>query len=83
MSRKNYKSGSNRNSHIVTQQREGTLYGRTSYTQGRDEGSLVAAVNTESNNTTSLVLARGGATLQLSGNEARTLFALLEKHYYG
>lgn len=82
-SSKTRRSESNRNSRIVSKPRNNSLYGRTSFTQGRDEGSLVAVVNTESNNATQLVLSRSGTTVQLSGKEARTLFALLEKHYYG
>jgi len=77
------RSESNRNSRIVTQPRPETLFARSTYTANRDPGSMVALVNTESNNATQLVLSRNGATLQLSGHEARTLLQLLEKHYLG
>lgn len=81
--RKSRRSESNRNSRIVTRPYEGTIYARSTYTSGRDEGTLVAAVDTASNNTTTLQIARAGAMLELNGHEARTLFRLLETHYFG
>lgn len=81
--RRTRRSESNRNSRIVTRPYEGTLYARTTFTKNRDVGALVAAVDTTSNNSTSLHLERAGAILRLNGHEARTLFLMLEKHYYG
>ncbi len=74
---------SNRNSRIVSHINSNTVYGKETFTQGRDEGTLKAAIGTSTNNATNLVLNRNGVTIELSGNEARTIFSLLEKHYYG
>ena len=77
------RSERNRNSRLVSRPLGNTLYGRITFTKNRDEDSLHAAVSTESNNSSLLVLSRSGTTISLTGNEARTLFSLLEKHYYG
>ena len=69
---------SNRNSRIVNIQ-DGTR--STTYTSGRDPGSLTAAIETSPQRASSLVLNRSGATFVFDGNEARTLFQLLSKHY--
>jgi hypothetical protein len=58
------------------------MIARQTFTAARDEGSLVAVAQTESNNATTFVISRNGAQLQLNGNEARTLFNVLAKHYY-
>ena len=77
------RSESNRNSRIVTRNRLGSEYARQTFTAARDEGSLLAIAQTESNNATTFTIQRDGAQLQLNGNEARTLFNVIAKHYYG
>jgi hypothetical protein len=74
---------SNRNSRIVSRNREGTVFGRQTFTSQRDEGTLNAVIETESNNATTFTIQRAGAQLELNGNEARTIFNVLAKHYYG
>lgn len=76
------RSESNRNSRIVTRGTD-TMYARQTFTASRDEGSLLAVAETESNNATTFTIARNGAQLALNGHEARTLFNVLAKHYYG
>jgi hypothetical protein len=78
-----YRSNSNRNSRIVTQRSSTSWTARSTYTDNRDPGSLQALVDTQSNNATDMVINRNGVTLQLTGHEARTLYALLDKHYNG
>ena len=77
------KYDSNRNSRIVTRNRDGSMIARKTFTARRDEGSLQAMAQTESNNSTTFVIERNGAQFTFNGNEARTIFATLEKHYYG
>lgn len=77
------RNDSNRNSRITTDVRPSSLFARTTYTDNRDPGSLVAIVDTQSNNATDFVVSRGGSSMKFSGNEARTLLQLLEKHYFG
>jgi hypothetical protein len=77
------RSDSNRNSRIVTRNRPGSVYARYTRTAGRDPGTLQAAVVTESNGSTAVEIERAGASLLLNGHEARTLFNVLAKHYWG
>ena len=77
------RSDSNRNARIVSSDRPGSQYARTTRTAGRDPGTLQAAVVTESNATSALVIERAGAQLLFNGHEARTLFNVLAKHYWG
>ncbi len=81
--RKNNRSTSNRNSRIVTQWSPSSYMARSTFTENRDPGSLQALVDTQSNNATDMVINRNGVTFQLTGHEARTLYALLDKHYNG
>lgn len=73
---------SNKNSHIVSENVGETLYGRFTYTDRRDPGTLNVSVETSTNNTTTFVVERDGVTMRLNGNEARTIFSTLLKHYY-
>ena len=72
---------SNRNSRIVRKLSRFSYLARTTYTANRDQGSMQAIVETDSSGTSSFLVTRNGTTVSFNGNEARTLFNLLTKHY--
>jgi len=69
----------NKNSRIETSW--SGVYARKSETARRDEGTLVAEIDTSSSNSTTFQIRKGPATFELNGHEARTLFTLLASHY--
>lgn len=71
----------NKNARIVSVVNPNALKGGVTYTSKRDPGSLNATVGTTSNGTTTLSITRPGFGVTFNGNEARTLFNLLRKHY--
>ena len=72
---------SNRNARIVTNFSPTSITARSTYTARRDAGSLEASIVTDSSNASLLYITRPGVGLALTGNEARTLYSLLAKHY--
>ena len=71
----------NKNSRIETAWRG--LFARRTETARRDEGTMIAEIDTSSSNSTTFQIRKGPATFELNGHEARTLFALLQSHYEG
>jgi hypothetical protein len=59
------------------------MFGGYTFTKGRDRDALKVSARTTSNNATEVVITRfgGDERLVLSGNEARTLQRVLNKHY--
>ena len=80
MSKSNKYVATNKNA-VIANRIDRTGKWRTE-TSRRDEGSLNAAISTDSNsNTTRLFLDFPDASVSMSGREARTLFRLLSSHY--
>lgn len=75
------KSQSNRNSRIVSELSDTSYLARTTFTKGRDVGSLNVVAVTDSSNASALVLSKAGTTVELNGHEARTVYLALQKHY--
>lgn len=73
----------NKNSRIVQEISDTSALARSTFTDRRDEGTLVAALHTDSGNATDFVIQMPGFSLQLSGHQARTLQRLLNRHYEG
>jgi hypothetical protein len=71
----------NRNSRIVTSYSPTSITARATTTARRDPGSLEAAIITDSGNASTLYVTRPGLGVSFTGNEARTLYTLLQKHY--
>lgn len=70
----------NRNAFISAREDKSGLY--LTETKGRDDGTTNFAVVTDpSSNSTSLSINSSNLALSLSGNEARTLYRVLSKHY--
>lgn len=75
------RSGANRNSRIFTKLSPTSAVARTTFTAHRDEGTLQAAIATDSSNSSAFVISKGGTTVELNGHEARTLYRTLSRHY--
>jgi len=70
------------NSHasIQTRPNYNAMVGGESFTANRED-NLAASIATDSSNATSFELSLGGASISLTGRQARTIQRLLNKHY--
>ncbi len=82
-SKRSRRSDSNRNSFILNRPTETAMVGGYTFTKGRDADALKVSARTSTNNSTEVVITRfgGDERIVLTGNEARTLQRVLNKHY--
>jgi len=73
----------NKNARIVSIPNKNTLRGGVTYTSQREPGSLNMSIGTTTHGNSTLNITRPGSGFgaTLTGREARTLYALLRKHY--